>query len=122
RAPLAVYRPNAVGVAIEGDAEVELLIGDERLQVREIGFDGRVRMVVREPAVDFGEDGEMLARKLPHKLLEHGPAGALRGRCEIPPPNPPPNLPAARPPGRLPGHPSRSGMQCRESPGPAGPR
>ena len=50
---LAVDRADPVAVAVEGDPEVELLVGDERLQVGEVGFDGRVGMMVGKCAIDF---------------------------------------------------------------------
>ena len=47
-AALAVDRADPVAVAVEGDAEVEALVGDQLLQVGEIGLDRRVGMVVGE--------------------------------------------------------------------------
>ena len=75
--PLAVDRADAVGVAVEGDAEVELLVGDELLQVGEVGLDRRVGVVVGEGAVDLGVERVMLARQALDQLLEHRAAGAV---------------------------------------------
>ena len=51
---LAVDRADPVAVAVEGDAEIEALLGDQRLEVGEIGLVGRVGMMVGEAAVDLG--------------------------------------------------------------------
>ena len=59
--PFAVNRADAVAVAVEGDAEVELLVGDELLKVGEVLLDRRIGVVVGEGAVDLGEDHVMLA-------------------------------------------------------------
>ena len=61
-AALGVDRTDPVGVAVERNAEVELLLGDERLQVRKIGFDRGIGMMVRKGAVDFSVDRVMLPR------------------------------------------------------------
>ena len=55
------------------------LVGDERLQVGEVGFDGRVGMVVGKGAVDLGEDGVMLAGEALEQLLEHVARRAIAG-------------------------------------------
>ena len=69
-AALCVDGADPVGVAVEGDAEVELLLGDERLQVRQVRFDRRVGMMVGKAPVDRRVDGVMLPRKLGDQFLE----------------------------------------------------
>ena len=59
---LAVHCADPVAVAVEGDAEVELPVGDQRLEVGEVGLDRRVGVMVREGAIHVGVDREMLAR------------------------------------------------------------
>ena len=55
---LAVDRAEPVGVAVEGDAEIEALLAHQRLQILEIGLLGRIGMVVGEAAVDLGVEND----------------------------------------------------------------
>ena len=50
---------------------------DKRLEVGEIGFDGRIGMVVGEGAVDLGEDHVMLPGQPLDEHVEDGPAAPL---------------------------------------------
>ena len=78
-AALAVDRADAVAVAVEGDPEVELLVGDEPLQVGEVLLDRRVGVVVGESAVDLGEDRVMLPGQPLDQHVEDRPRGAVAG-------------------------------------------
>ena len=74
---LAVHRADPVAVAVEGDAEIELLLRDQRLEVREIGLLGRVGMMVGKAAVDIGVERVMLARQPAEQQLERRPGRAV---------------------------------------------
>ena len=63
-------RADAVGVPVECDAEIEIVLGDQLLEVGEVLFDRRIGMVVGEGAIDVGEDGVMLARQARDDLFE----------------------------------------------------
>jgi hypothetical protein len=76
---LLVDRANAVGVAIEGDAQVGALFphgGDQRVQV----FDhGRVGMVIRKAAVHLEEQFGGLAIEPLEQAMHHRTARAVAG-------------------------------------------
>ncbi len=55
------------------------LVENEPLQVFEVGFDRRVRMVVGEGAVDLGVDRVMLAWQAVQQHVEDRPGGAVAG-------------------------------------------
>ena len=78
-AALAVDRADAVAVAVEGDAEVELLARNERLEVGEILLDGRIGVVVGESAVDLAEDDVMMAGKLLDQHVQDRTCSAVPG-------------------------------------------
>ncbi len=77
--PLRIDRADPVGVAVEGEAEVEPLVGNQLLQVGEVGLDRRVGVMVGEAAVDLGEERVMLARQALDQLLEDRPGRAVPG-------------------------------------------
>ena len=78
-AALAVDRADAVAVAVEGDAEVELLVGDEALQVLEVRLDRRIRVVVGKAPVHLAEDDVVLSGKPVDEHVEDRPGGAIAG-------------------------------------------
>src|SRR5262249_50441408 len=75
--PLAINRTNTVAVAVEGDAEIEAVGEHELLEVREVLFNGWVRMMVGEAAVDLREDREVLARKSLDQLFDRRASRAI---------------------------------------------
>ena len=82
-APVAVHRADAIGVAVEADAEVGLLALHRRLQVHQQRGHGGIRQVIREASVRLGEQRN---HAVPH-ALEHVPAPpARRSRCRSPSP------------------------------------
>ena len=78
-AALAVHRPDPVAVAVEGDAEIEALVAHQRLEIREIGLVGRVRVMVGEAAVDLGVEQVVLAGQQGGQPLGRGPGRAVAG-------------------------------------------
>src|SRR5690606_42096350 len=78
-APLAVDRADPVAVAVEGDAEIEVLFGDQPAQVLQVFRDGGIGMMVREIAVHFGIEREMFAGELGDERFERRTGGAVAG-------------------------------------------
>ena len=76
---LAVDRADAVAVAIESDAEIEASLRDQLAQIGEVRLDRRIGMVVREMAVDGGEQQMMLPGQPRRELFDHGARGAVAG-------------------------------------------
>jgi hypothetical protein len=76
-AALPVDRADAIAVAVEGESEIEVLLRDQLLQVREVLFLGRIGMMVGEGAVDLGEERVMLTRQQLDELLDHGTRRAI---------------------------------------------
>ena len=76
---LAVDDADPVAVAVKGDAEVAALIGDRVLQLLQVAFHRRVRMVGGKRAVDFVVEKHMAAGKAAGELPEGLPGGAVAG-------------------------------------------
>ena len=58
----AVDRSDPVAIAIESHAEIELLLGDERAQVGQVGLDSGIRVMIGKIAVDFSEQQVVFPR------------------------------------------------------------
>ena len=76
-AALAVDRADPVPVAVEGHAEMELLRRDQRAEVGKVGVVGGIGMMMREIAVDVGEQQVMLTRQQLDELLDRRASGAV---------------------------------------------
>ena len=50
--PAAGHYPQAVGIAVEGDARIRIVFTNRRDEIVKIGGVGRVRMVIRKGAVN----------------------------------------------------------------------
>src|SRR5690606_33222121 len=74
---LAVDRADSVAVPIKCQSEIELLVGDERLEVCEVLLLGRIRMVIGKMSVDFRVQKEMLPRQPGREQFERGPRRAV---------------------------------------------
>src|SRR6185312_8123631 len=63
----------AIGIAVEGEPEVGAVFDDSVLQVNQVGWFERVRLVVGEAPVEFEIERNDLDRKLrqPGGLAEH---------------------------------------------------
>jgi hypothetical protein len=70
-APLTVDDPNAIAVAVEGDAEVEALFNHSVPKVGQIVRHGRVGMVIRECSVDLREQHLLPARQSRGELFDY---------------------------------------------------
>src|SRR5690606_22120991 len=77
--PLAIDRTDPIAIAVEGDTEIEVLLGDEPAQIFQVLRNGRVGMMVREIAVHFGVEGEVLARELRHQRFQRRTGGTVSG-------------------------------------------
>ena len=57
----AIDCADPVPVAVEGDPEIEPLVGDQCFQMLEVFFDRRIGMMVGKGSVDLGEQQMMFA-------------------------------------------------------------
>ncbi len=78
-AAFAVDRADAVAVAVERDAEVEILLGNERAQVRQIRFDRGIGMMIGKVAVDISVEEVMLPREAGGERFQRRARGAVTG-------------------------------------------
>jgi len=69
-AALAIDRADPVAIAIESHSEIELLVRDQRLEVRQIGLDRGIGMMIGEIAIHFGVKQMMGARQARSKFLK----------------------------------------------------
>ncbi len=76
---LAIDHADPVAIAIEGDAELGAVRADRLDQILEVLGHGGIGMVVREAAVDLGEQQMMLARQRRGQRLERLAGGAVAG-------------------------------------------
>ncbi len=74
---LPVDRPDAVAIAVEGQSEIEVLLRDQGLEVRQILLFGGIGMMIGETAVHIGEQRMMLTGQELHQLLDHRPRRAI---------------------------------------------
>ena len=75
----AIDGANTVTIAIECHAEVELLVGNQRLEIDEVLFLGRVGVMIGKIAVNVGKQGVMLTRQQLDELLDDRPGHAIPG-------------------------------------------
>ena len=76
---LPVDRADPVTVAVEGQSEIELLLGDEALEIGEVRFFGGIGMMVGKFAVDIGEQQMMLTRQELDELLDDRARNTVAG-------------------------------------------
>ena len=72
-----IDRADPVAVAVESHSEIEVLLGDERAQIRQIRLDRRIGMMIGKSAVDIGEKKVVLARQLRGEHFERGSGSAI---------------------------------------------
>src|SRR5690554_153915 len=77
--PLSIDCTDAIAVAVEGNSEIELLLGYKPPQVFEVLRNRGIRMVIGESPIDFGIEGEMFPGQSLHKRVEHRPCSAVSG-------------------------------------------
>ena len=78
-AALPIDRAEPVAVAVEGQPHVGTVLGDGSFEVGEVVLLGRVGVVIREGAVDIGEQQHVLAGQPRGELLDHRPGGTVAG-------------------------------------------